>query len=366
MKPLPFYYSFQRGLPSLPELNLAPTKYCITSFHFPDVQFSRSVMSDSFRPHGLQHARPPCPSASPGVCLSSCWLHRWCCPAISSSDALFSCPQIFPSIRDFSSESTVHIRWPKYCSFSFNISPSSEYSGLISFRTVWFGLLAVQGTLRSLLQHHGLKASILRHSAFFMVQLSHPTGSWEDHSLDCMDLCWASNVSDSQPTVYVCHSFPAEKQSSPDFTAQPPSAVILSPRRGPLSPLPPLPLLFAKKWWGRCHDLSFFKIFHLKPALSLPYFTLIKRLFSSSSFSAIRVVSSAYLRLLMFLPPILIPACSSPSPAFLMTCSAFRLNKQGDGRQPSLLSSRSWTNQLFHMGSNRLLLDPHTGFSGDG
>ena len=136
--------------------------------------FSRPVVSDSFRPHGLQHARPPCPSASPGVCLSSCWLHRWCCPAISSSDALFSCPQIFPSIRDFSSESTVHIRWPKYCSFSFNISPSSEYSGLISFRTVWFGLLAVQGTLRSLLQHHGLKASILRHSAFFMVQLSHP------------------------------------------------------------------------------------------------------------------------------------------------------------------------------------------------
>ena len=119
--------------------------------------FSRPVMSDSLRPHGLQHARPPCPSASPGVCLSSCWLHRWCCPAISSSDALFSCPQLFPSIRDFSSKSTVRIRWPKYCSCSFNISPSSEYSGLISFRTVWFGVLAVQGTLKSLLQHHSLK-----------------------------------------------------------------------------------------------------------------------------------------------------------------------------------------------------------------
>ena len=80
-------------------------------------------------------------------------------------------PSIFPSIRVFSNESALHIRWPKYCSFS--ISPSNEYSGLISLRIDWFDLLAVQGTLRSLLQHHNLKASILRHSAFFMVQLSH-------------------------------------------------------------------------------------------------------------------------------------------------------------------------------------------------
>ena len=83
-------------------------------------------------------------------------------------------PSIFPSIRVFSNESVLHIRWPKNWSFSFSISPSNEYSGLISFRMEWLDLLAVQGTLKSLLQHHSSKASVLRHSAFFIVQLSHP------------------------------------------------------------------------------------------------------------------------------------------------------------------------------------------------
>ena len=82
-------------------------------------------------------------------------------------------PSVLPSIRVFSNELALHIRWPKYWSFSFSISPSNEYSGLISFRTDWFNLLAVQGTLKSLLQHHNSKASVLYHSAFFMVQLSH-------------------------------------------------------------------------------------------------------------------------------------------------------------------------------------------------
>ena len=90
-----------------------------------------------------------------------------CCP-------LFLPPSIFPSIRVFSNESVLHIMWPKYWSFSFSISPSNEYSGLISFRNDWLGLLAVQGILKSLLQHHCSKASILQHSAFFIVQLSHP------------------------------------------------------------------------------------------------------------------------------------------------------------------------------------------------
>ena len=83
-------------------------------------------------------------------------------------------PSIFPSIRVFSNELALHIRWAKYWSFSFNISPSKEYSGLISFRIDWLDLLAAQGTLKSLLQHHNSKASILQHSAFFIVQLSHP------------------------------------------------------------------------------------------------------------------------------------------------------------------------------------------------
>ena len=96
----------------------------------------------TLQPHGLQHARPPCPSPSPEVCPSSCPSHRWCHPAISSSDALFSfCPQSFP-VTDFSNESAVYIRWPKYWSFSFSISPSKEYSGLISLKIDWFHLLA--------------------------------------------------------------------------------------------------------------------------------------------------------------------------------------------------------------------------------
>ena len=102
---------------------------------FSSVQFSHSVVSNSLWPHGLQHARPPCPSPTPGVYASSCPLSRWCHPTISSSVIPFSFHlQIFPSIRVFSNESVLRIRWPKYWSFSFSISSSNEYSGLISFR----------------------------------------------------------------------------------------------------------------------------------------------------------------------------------------------------------------------------------------
>ena len=128
------------------------------------VQFSRSVMSHSLQPHELQYARPPCPSPTPGVYSNSCLFSQRCHPTISSS--VFP-PSIFPSIRVFSNESILPIRWPKYWSFSFNIIPSNEYSGLISFRIGWLDLLSVQGALKSLLQHHSSKASILRCSAFF-------------------------------------------------------------------------------------------------------------------------------------------------------------------------------------------------------
>ena len=93
-------------------------------------------------------------------------------------------PSIFPSIRVFSNESALHIMWPKYWSFSFNISPSNEHTGLISFRMDWLDLLAVPGILKSLHQHHSSKASILWRSAFFIVQLSHPYMTWKNHSLD--------------------------------------------------------------------------------------------------------------------------------------------------------------------------------------
>ena len=122
----------------------------------------------------LQHARPPCPSPIPRVYSNSCPLSQWCHPTISSCRPLLLPPSIFPSIRVFWNKSVLCIRWPKYWSFSFSISPSNEYSRLISFRMDWLDLLAIQGTLKSLLQHHSSKASILWCSAFFIVQLSHP------------------------------------------------------------------------------------------------------------------------------------------------------------------------------------------------
>ena len=137
------------------------------------VQFSRSVVSNALRPCGLQHARLP-------ITNSQSLLKFMFIKSVMPSSHLILCrpllllPSIFPSIRVFSNESALCIRWPKYWSFTFSISPSIEHSGLISFRMDWLDLLAVQGTLKSLLQHHSSKASILLHSAFFIVQLSHP------------------------------------------------------------------------------------------------------------------------------------------------------------------------------------------------
>ena len=139
------------------------------------VQFSCSFMSDSLRPHESQHARPPCPSPTPRIYPNSCPLGLG-----MPSNHLILChpllllPSIFPSIRVFSNESALRIRWPKYWSSSFNISPSNEHPELISFRMDWLDVLAVQGTLKSLLQHHSSKASILWRSGFFTVQLSCP------------------------------------------------------------------------------------------------------------------------------------------------------------------------------------------------
>ena len=138
------------------------------------VEFNHSVVSDPLRPHELQHARPPCPSPN-----SRSLLKLMSIESVTPSNHLILCcpllllPPIPPSIRVFSTESTLCMRWPKYCSFSFRISPSNEHPRLISFRMDWLDLLAVQGTLKSLLQHHSSKASILWHSAFFTVQLSH-------------------------------------------------------------------------------------------------------------------------------------------------------------------------------------------------
>ena len=157
--------------------------------------FSRSVTSDSLRSQGLQHPWLLCPPRSP-ILLKFMSIKSvmplnhliLCCP-------LLLLPSILPSTRVFSNESALHIRWPKYWSFSFSISPSNEYSGLISFRIDWFDL-AVQGTLKSFLQHHSLKTLILWCSVFFIVQLSHSymtTG--KIIAFNYLDLYWQSNVS---------------------------------------------------------------------------------------------------------------------------------------------------------------------------
>ena len=187
-------------------------------------------MSDSSRPQGLQPTRLlrpwDFPGKSTGVgchCLrvqffATPWTAA-CQASLSIADSrsllklmsielvmpsnhLILChpflllPSIFPSIRVFSNESALYIRWPRYWSFSFSISPSNEYSRLIPFRMGWFDLLAVQGTHNSLLHHHNSKASILWHSAFFIVQtLTSIYDYWKNHSFDQMDLCRQSNVS---------------------------------------------------------------------------------------------------------------------------------------------------------------------------
>ena len=151
---------------------------------FSSVQFSHSVVSDSLQPHGPQHDRPPCPSPTPGV------YSLMSIESVMPSNHLILCfplfllPSVFPSIRVFSNESALLIRWPKYWSFSFNTSPSNEHPGLISFRVDWFDHLAVQGTLKSLLQHHSSKASILLCSFLYSPTLTSIHDYWKNHSLD--------------------------------------------------------------------------------------------------------------------------------------------------------------------------------------
>ena len=168
------------------------------------VQFSCSVMSDSLRPHESQHARPPCPSPTPEVHSDSWPSSRWCHPAISSSVIPFSsCPQSFPESGSFQmSQLFVSVGQSIGVSASTSVIPMNTqdwsplgWTGWISFRMDWLDLLAVQGTLKSLLQHHSSKPSILWRSAFFVVQLSHPyMTTVKNHGFDYMDLCLQNDV----------------------------------------------------------------------------------------------------------------------------------------------------------------------------
>ena len=217
----------------------------------------------------------------------------------------------------------------------FNISPSNEHPGLISFRMDWLDLLAVQGTLKSLLQHHSSKASILLCSAFFIVQLSHPymtTGK-------TIALTRWTFVDKGMSLLFnmlsrlVITFLPRNKHLLISWL-QSPSAVILEPPHIKSDTVSTVSPSISHEVMGPDAMILVFCLLSFKPTFSLSTFTFIKRLFSSSSLSAIRMVSSAYQRLLIFLPAILIPACASSNPVFLMMYSAYKLNTQGDNIQP--------------------------------
>ena len=225
-----------------------------------------------------------------------------------------------------SNESVPCIRWPKYWSFSFNISPSTEYLGQISLRMDWFDLLAVQGTLKSLLQHHSSKVSLLRRSAFFMVQLSHPymtTGKTKALTT-CTFFGKVMSLLFNMLSRLDIAFLPRSKRLLISWL-QSPSAVTLEPKKIKSVTVSIVSQSICCEVIGPDAVVFMFWMLSFKPAFSLPSFTFLKRLLSSSSLSAIRVVSSAYLRLLILpgeIPAILIPSCTSSSPAFHMMYSA--------------------------------------------
>ena len=231
-------------------------------------------------------------------------------PSISSSIRVFQICQFFISGGQ------------NIGSFSFSISPSNEYSGLITFGMNWLDLLESQGMLKSLLQHHSSKASILRRSAFFIVQLSHLYMT-AGKAIALTIWTFAGKVMSllyNTLSRLVMIFLPRSKRLLISWLKSP-STVILEPTKLSLSLFPLFPHLFAEVMGPDAMILVFWML-SFKPNFSLSSFTFIKRLFSSSLLSAIRVVSSAYLRLLIFLPAILILAYASSSPVFLMMYSA--------------------------------------------
>ena len=211
-------------------------------------------------------------------------------------------PSIIPSIRVFSNESVLHIRWPEYWSFSFSISLSNEYSGLISFRLDWLDLLAVQGTLKSHLQHHSSKASILQRSAFFIVQLSHPYMTI-GKIIALTGWTFVGKVISllfNMLSRLVITFLPRSKHLLISWL-QSPSAMILEPPKIKSVTVSTVSPSICHEVMGLDAMILVFWMFSFKPTFSLSSFTFIKRLFSSSSLFAIRVVSPAYLRLLILL-----------------------------------------------------------------
>ena len=200
-------------------------------------------------------------------------------------------PSVFPSIRVFSNESALHIRWPEYWSFSFTIHPSSEYSGLISFRMDWLDLLAVQGTLKSLFQHHSLKASILQHSAFITVQLVTSIHDyWKNNSLDQMDICCQSNVSVFNMLFRLVITFLPRSKHLLISWLQSPFAVILEPKEIKSVTVSIIShLFFMKRWDWMPFPISIY--LHLFYSLYLYYISYIYIVTSISRYIFLQHIS---------------------------------------------------------------------------
>ena len=278
-------------------------------------------MSDSLPPHESQHTRPPCLSSTPGVYSDSRSSIQWCHPAISSSVFSFSsCSQSLPASESFPASHSSHVL-SKVLDFHFSIIPSKEIPGLI-FRMAWLDLLALQGTLKSLLQHHSSKASILRWSTFFTVQLPHPY------------MATGKAIAMTRPTfvgkimsllfnmvsrlVITFYFFPQGVSIFEFHGCSHHLQWFWSPPKIKSDTVSTAFPSFSHEVMGPDAKIFVFWMWSFKPTFSLFSFAFIKTLFHSSSLSARRVVSSAFLRLLIFLSAVLFPACASFSPTFLM------------------------------------------------
>ena len=291
------------------------------------VQFSCSVVSDSLWPHALQHARPPCPSPTPRAYSNSCPLSWWCHPTISSFVVPFSsCLLSFPASGSFQMR-----QFFTSCTQSIGLSAAVSVLPMNIqdwFPLGWTGWISLESKgLSSLLQHHSLKASILRLSAFFTVQLSHPymiigkTIALTRQTFVGKIMSLLLNMLSGLVITVLSRS-----KCLLISRLQSPSAVILEPPKRKS-------LTVSTVFPSMCHEVMgldamilVFWMLSFKPTFSLSSFTVITRLFRPSWLSAIRVVSSAYLRLLIFLLAILIPACASSSLAFRLMYSAYKLN----------------------------------------
>ena len=309
---------------------------CLSCF-FSSVQFSYSVVYDSLWPHGLQHARPPCPSPQlPEFTQTHVHWVNWCHPTISSSVTPFSSRlQSFPTSGSF----------PRSQFFSsggqsIGVSASTSVPPVNIqdwFPLEWTGWISLQakGLSRIFSNTTVGEASILWHPTFFIVWLSHPymtTGR-------TMALTTWAFVDKVMSLLFnmlsrLVISFLPRSKCLLILWLQSPSAVILEPQKIKSATVSTVSPPICHEVMGSDAMVLVVWMLSFKPTFSFSSFTFIKRFFSSSSLSALRVVSSAYLRFLIFLPAILIPACASSSPEFFMMYSAYKLNKQGNNIQP--------------------------------